>query len=115
MAKSKFEIGNIYFSNKKLYIAISKHKVIRPDESGKFQVYTVDRVGINSKKPDFKQPKKEIQIKNLCRVWKITPSQLDEEVNKYFAPDAEAKKRARSAKKTYVSVKFSQSNDEDED
>jgi hypothetical protein len=88
------DIGNVYKRNDVYYIAISDFALLTYKD-GKFSVFTTE---------DKHTFVKNISVRKLCKRWKIPTKVLDDEIQKYLAPDLEAKERVRSEKIKYLDL-----------
>lgn len=79
-----WEIGTVYKSKKtnKYFVAVTNEKLVTYDR-GRFQVFTTGDKHIARPNLSFKQ---------LTKIWKISPSAIDDYMAKWLAPDEETKR-----------------------
>ena len=96
MAVTEFDIGNVYSKKgededeKTYYIAVSKLTLVTCCDK-KFGEFTTKR----TKEHEYES----VSVDDLCFMWEIEASNLDDFMIKYFAPDEQAKRDARKRAK----------------
>ena len=74
--KGGYEIGMTYVKSSKVYLAVSDVLLVTWKNGGLVEIKPYSKYDIA----------REITVKQICRKWKITVEQLDEETRGYFTP-----------------------------